>query len=403
MNRARATAFLATVLALPLLASPARAADDDFEFGEKLAKSGYFDYARRVFETAAKDEKRPADVRARARYGMALLGKDEAATMSRRSTVAYADAKAKYDEALKAIDEFVAQAGKDPRAEEAKSQAGIVRLGIVDWIGDIQKDEKQIADRKTKVETLAADAKAYAEAAIGIFKGLKENGSTPDVQAYASYNLAIAQFYRAYAEVPCSPSAMSLLDQAALGLEDYATVNEERLLGMFALDFLGKTDWERAKCKTEPKDREQYYNKAFQWFDACTNTPNDTIDHTSIIARGFYHLAQLCLEAGRQEKTDFLRLGAGTLGRLKEVARALKVPEGILAMLEWAEIEDRRGNGGDAFKLAKQASDAAKDIGYDAGVAKANAALTRYAGKAKAADIDPDALMKIAENLYRVG
>jgi hypothetical protein len=323
--------------------------------------------------------------------------------LARRPTVPYADAKAKYDEALKAIDEFVAQAGRDARAEEAKSQAGIVRLGIVDWIGDLQKDEKQVADRKTKVETLVADAKTYAEQAIGVFKALKEGGSSPEVQAYASYNLAIAQFYRAYAEVPCSPPAMSLLDQAALGLEDYATMNEERLLGMYALDFLGKTDWERAKCKSDPKEREQAYNKAFQWFDACTNTPNDTIEHTTIIARGFYHLAQLCLEAGKQERTDFQRIGATALVRLKEVNRALKVPEGILAMLEWAEIEERRGNGGDAFKLAKQASDAAKDIGFDQGVAKANAALSRYAGKAKAADIDPDALMKIAENHYRAG
>jgi hypothetical protein len=402
MHRARATRLL-VLAALLCASSPASAAEDDFEFGRRLAAKGYFDYARRVYEGMIRDDRRSAEERARAKYGLALLGRDEAYAAARRPDVPYAEAKAKFDAALKAVDDYVAQAGADPRVDEARLEAGGLRLGIVQILGDLQKDDKGIAQRQTTRDALVADAKAYVSKAIDLFRGLREKASKDETKAIASYYYAMAQYFRGYAEAPCSEAAVAAFDEAAKGLEDYASVNDDKLIGMYALDTLGRTDWERAKCQNDPQKREERYLAAAQWFEACTNTPNETIEHTKVIALGYYHLGQLCLEARRQERTDFLKYAASALARLPQVDRLNRVEDGVRAMLEWAEIEDVRGNGSEAFRIARAASDAAKEIDFDEGVRKANAAMRRYMQRANAVDLDPDALFKIAESIFNSG
>ncbi len=414
-----ATRVTAIAVLLVAAGSPASAGKDDFEFGQKLAQRGYFDLAKKVYEGILADAKRSDADKDKARYGMALLGKDEAYGAAGRAGVPYADVKTKFELAATAINEFVTKYPDDKKADEGRIEVGKVLLDFTSWASDLAEQlaglsavedpeiRKGLEARKTDVTTCLADAQSAVNRAIQLFDGLRTSAKAQATKDLAEYFYATAQFARGKVYPKCSPEAMAAFKEAAQKLDDYATENEENLLGMYALDVLGLTQQERAQCESDPKERTSLYRKAMEWFVACAELPDDGPDHLAILSRGYWHLGKLGNEAGRQEGVDFAKEATKYLAKMTaQRPRTKKHEFGVRAMLEWAKLEAKKEKCEEAIGIATDASDSARAAGLKREVElEANAVL---AGIVKTCGSgggggDPSVMMKVAESAFAAG
>ena len=79
----------------------------------------------------------------------------------------------------------------------------------------------------------------------------------------------------------------------------------------------GMTFQELASCEETVEDREQRYREALMWFETCIDAPALGPDTLRIIARGYFHIGQMCLKAHRT---------VGPQGKLSMHVRAM--PDG---------------------------------------------------------------------------
>ncbi len=405
---------------LAAFGSPARCGWDDFEFGKRLIDKGYLEYARKVFEGVMNDDKRPQGERDQARYGIALLGKAEVGTAQANPNVPYADAKAKLDAAIASIGEFISKYPNDSKADEARGEAGSLRLEFVTWASDLMESADTLAQRKVKAEDILSDTQSLLAAATEVYAGLKTSAKTEGGKQIAEFQWVRCQFYKGLTYPKCSGEAKSAFTQAKTTLEDYASSNEQYLTGTFALDFLGQTLRELGDCESEESSRWKLYFSALDWFKSCADTEDQGEDFRRIITTGYLHIGKLANHAGSMESDkgrSMLKAAEDYLaGMLKRVPRASKMEYGILAMVEHAYILSTRGKGDEAVKVLKQASDFAQQGGFDRAQRQANAALRKIltgggtggssgggSVDTSVASVDPSILMKVAEDLYANG
>ena len=83
--------------------------------------------------------------------------------------------------------------------------------------------------------------------------------------------------------------------------------HDGQLLAVYAQDIYGLVWWETGQVRGDPEKKEDYYNKAFEWFETCIYTEDDGPDYLRVITSGYYHIAQAGLDAGRMPKRNFAR------------------------------------------------------------------------------------------------
>jgi hypothetical protein len=332
---------------LATLASPARCGWDDFEFGKRLIDKGYLEYARKVFEGVMNDDKRPQGERDQARYGIALLGKAEVGTAQANPNVPYAEAKAKLDAAIASIGEFIAKYPNDAKADEARGEAGSLRLEFVTWASDLMENADTLTQRKVKADDILSDTQSMLAAATEVYAGLKTSAKTEGGKQIAEFQWVRCQFYKGLTFPKCSGEAKAAFTQAKTTLEDYASSNEQYLTGTFAIDFLGQTLRELGDCESEDAAKWKLYFSALDWFKACADTEDQGEDFRRIITTGYSTSA-----AGQPRRLHGNRQGQHAQGSRDYLAGMLQrcpAPRRWstgLAMVEHALIlhprEDRR-------------------------------------------------------------
>ena len=406
------TGILLLVLAVALLAAPAaQAGGDDFEFGKKLAASRYFDYARKVFDAILADRDRSEEDKDEARYGLALLMKEEALAAANRGDVSYKDLLALFEGAANDIQKFVEKNPKNRNSAQARLDVGTIRLAFVQWARELLDDDEGLQDWGVSANQLSEDAQIAIDKAIAYFKNLRPADGARKVEEYqelASYYYVISQYFRALVEAPCSPAAMTALQNAGNDIEEYIMDHDGQLLAVYAQDIYGLVWWEMAKCEENPEQKEIYYNKAFEWFETCIYTDDQGEDYLRIITSGFYHIAQAGIDAGRMPNRNFAK---DALTHLEEMLErhptSWRTENGLRAMVEHSKLECARGNAGKAVEVAKEAAERAKKAGMGHVERIANRQLNVYVsggcGGSVSGSIDPDVLRRVADDLFIAG
>lgn len=404
--------ILLFVLAVALLAAPAaRAGGDDFEFGKTLAATRYFEYARKVFNAILQDRNRSEEDRDEARYGLALLQKEEALTAAARAEVPYKDLLALFEGAARDIQTFVEKNPKNRNSAQARLDVGTVRLAFVQWARELLDDPEGLEEWGVTANQLSEDAQVAVDKAIAYFKGLRPSPTARKVEEYqelASYYYVISQYYRALVEAPCSPLAMTTLQNAGNDIEEYIMDHDGQLLAVYAQDIYGLVWWELAKCEENPEKKFEYYNKAFEWFETCIYTDDQGEDYLRVITSGFYHMAQAGLEAGRMPERNFAKYALSHLEEmLDRHPTCWHTENGLRAMVEHSKLECARGNAGKAVGVAKDAAERAKKAGKPHIERLANRQLNIYVsggcGGSVSGMIDPDVLRRVADDLFIAG
>ncbi len=400
-------ALLLLLAGLPLL--PARAGPDDFEFGKELAKARYFDYAREVFDSILSSSKSSDESKDEARYGIALLKREEAIAATARQDAKQEEIQSLFESAAQDIEQFVKKNPSNKNADAARLDVGQTRLAFVQWAREMLEDPGEIADRGYDADKLRAAAADSVKRAIEYFGGLKpaDTASNPTpLQELANYYYVISQYYAALVEPPCSPSAVSSFTNASELLDNYIMLHEGQLLAVYAMDILGLVWWERARCEPNDEEKTKDYNQAYEWFEACINTPDDGPEYLQVIASGYYHLGEAGLDAGPRPRGP----GGGNFARdaLTELEKmntqhptVWRTDSGLRAMLEWAKLECQRGNARNAVAIANDAGARARQASKPFIERTANRQLTEFVSGGcggSVTGLDPEVLGRVAQD-----
>ncbi len=381
-HAARRLPLLSRVLLAALLASsftsPARAAEDDFDFAQTLAAIGqstrdraYFAYARRVLDAMLADPAASAEMKDLANYGIARLASDEARGALMRSDVPFKTVVDLYEKACSALEAFVAKYPNHARADEARLAVGSTRLGFAQFVRDgLMSDGEEMQKRGTSAAEVQSAARSFVDEATKHFDRLRKGYDGPkatDTQLMAHYHWVVCQHYRALVEQPCSSSAMHLLRAAAKHLEDFAFEYEGTLISMYAQDMAGLTFAEIARCATDQEERTKSYQAALAWFEPCMETPNESPEHLELIARGYYHYARTCNEIGEIGSNNYHRIGISAVSQmLTKVPDASRTDNGIRAWIELGRMHAARQSSNDAISVLDQAATFAAAAGQPA-------------------------------------
>ncbi|MDF1702007.1 MAG: hypothetical protein P1V36_12690 [Planctomycetota bacterium] len=408
-------ALLSLSLLTTFSVAPAQAGEDDFEFGQALAALGtktgdkaYFTYARRVYDKVIADENRSDEMKDLCRYGLALMGRDEALGASGNPTKKYDDVLALFKTAVETMEAFVKKNPDHARADEARLKVGETRLAFVTWGRSLLESPEKREERGATASQVQRDAEAMVRGAIGYFNKLRTGHDDQDatqLSQIAQYYWVICQYYLALVYETGTDESKSALDKAALALDDFITLNDGQLLAIYAQDFMGLTAWEQARAATNDDDKSQFYRQAVEWFGTCIDTPVEDLDSQRIVANGYYHLGQVCNEAGRVGSTNFHRIGVARLkDMLAQHNTIWRQDNGIRALLELARLELARDRQNEAVEVARQAGEYAKTLGKGWLERQANRILEEIiAGRGSSAggsNADPSVLMRVADSIY---
>ena len=403
--------------ALVVAPAPAQAGEDDFEFGQALAAQGtktgdkaYFEYARKVYNDVLKDDNRSDADKDLIRYGLALMSRDEALGAAGNPNKPYPDVFALFKDAVETMEQFVNKNGDHPRADEARLKVGETRLAFVQWARDLLGSPEQREERGADQSQVQKDAESMVRGAIGYFDKLRKGHDKQDatqLSQIAQYYWVICQYYLALVYEPGTEEAKKALGNAARALEDFVMLNDGQLLAIYAQDFMGLTAWEQARAATNEDERAQYYRQSVEWFGTCIDTPVEDLDSQRIVANGYYHLGQVCNEAGRIGSTNFYRIGVMRLkDMLAQHNTIWRQDNGIRALLELARLELARDRQTEAIEVARQAGEFAKKLGKGWLERQANRILEeiiagrRGGGSGSATAADPSVLMRVADSIY---
>ena len=411
-------ALLAFSLLTALVVSPgtASAGEDDFEFGQALAGLGtktgdkaYFDYARRIYERVLADDNRSDSYKDLIRYGLALMSRDEALGAAGNPNKPYADVHKLFKDATDTMEAFVKKNPDHARADEARLKVGETRLAFVQWARDLLGDPEGREERGASQSQVQNDAEAMVRGAIEYFDKLRKGHDMPDasqLSQIAQYYWVICQYYLALVYEPGTDENKKALANAALALEDFVMLNDGQLLAIYAQDFMGLTAWEQARSASDQNEREQYYRQAVEWFGTCIDTPVEDLDSQRIVANGYYHLGQVCNEAGRVGGTNFYRIGVQRLENMLEQHNTIwRQDNGIRALLELARLEMARDRQPQAIEVARQAGEFAKKLGKGWLERQANRILEKIisgagGGSSGGQAADPSVLMRVADSIF---
>ncbi|MDJ0975562.1 MAG: hypothetical protein QNJ98_13960 [Planctomycetota bacterium] len=407
---------LIALLALMLVPAPtALAGSDDFEFGQALARKGqetgekvWFDYARRVYDGVLADNNRSTGDRNEALYGLAMLKRSEALASAANSKVPYADVKALFMDAINGIEKFVKENADHPSIVEAKLNAGETRLNFVQWGRDLLEDIDALAARNADQQQVQDDARSMIESALAYFDALddgwQEMDATP-ISQIARFHWVTCKYFAALIHPDCSTQAKEALIDAGVQLEDFISFFDGQLVAIFAQDFYGLSNWELARCAESEDEKVSYYRQAVDWFDTCIQTENTNKDTLRIIARGYLHIAQCCLDAGRIGGENFLKRGRSYLSKMvANVPPILRAADGIKAMIEWGKIEFELDNSDKAIEVLTEAKKKAEETGRIWLVNRANREITKILQGGSTGDaggsVGADVLKSVADDQF---
>lgn len=406
--RSRARGFFAVSLAALLaLAQPAWAGSDDFEYGQKLAQNRHFKLARRVYENMLADTKSSEEKKDLARFGLAMLGYEEARVAGGRLDTTFAQVLELYETAARQIEAFAAKNPNHPKAKEAKLQVGLVKLSVALWCRELAEDKEGMAARKTSEGEVWGAARESVAAAVAHFESLRTQPG--DLGQLADYHWTMCQYYRAIVLDACSSPQIEALREAEKALDEYIMNHDGELLAVFAQDVLGQTISERAKCASNQEEKAQLVNKANSWFETCIDTEYDDEQTLTVITSGYLHYGQNCLAAGRIGTTNFLRVGADKLSQmLEKVPTAGKTYGGLRVLLVLGDLHKALGNSKQAVAIWTETSDRAAQVGLPGLAGQANGRIRDTVGGTGAAggtvvSADPSVLKKVADSLYGDG
>lgn len=404
------TRFLVVAsLGLALLASGAAAEDnDDFAFGQALAvqgrktgDAGYFTYARKVYEAVIANPNASEGDKELCRYGIAELVRDQAVGAIVRTEIPYAEVKSLFLDAVKEMERFAEKNPSHARANEARLGVGTTRLAFVGWARDnLLPDPEEIQTRKTTPQEIVADATEMVNGAISYFDKLRGAGTR--LSDVAEYYWVMSQYYRALVFPEGSDQAREAFKDAGKKLENFITLNEGTLLSAYAQDYYGLVFWELAKLARSEEDKEAMYRSAVEWFETCIETPVESLDELQVVASGYYHMGQVCVEAGRVGGTNFYRVGLGFLGAMLERQSGVtNVDKGLRAVYEHARLENALERTDRAVEITKQGIDLAHKQGKQYLVNIGNRLLRNFVGVGGTLGTgDPEVLKGVADNLY---
>ena len=393
------------------------AGGDDFEYGRSLADVGmktgdqaYFDYARRVFESVINDPNRSDAEKDLCRYGLAEMTVNEAVGATGNSAVPYKDVLKLFEDAVSNMESFVKKNPDHKRAAEASLKVGTTRLGFVQWARDsLLSDPEYLTERGATMAQVQKDAESMVRGAIEYFDGLRKGHDTADATEkaqLAQYYWVLCQYYLALVEPPGTPAAKEAFDRAAKALDSFITMNDGTLLAIYAQDIFGLTRWEQAKQAESPEEREKLYGRAVEWFETCIETEVETPDEERVVANGYFHIGQVCFEAGTQGTRNFHREGANFLKEMEgRHATIWRQDNGIRALFEWARIENARGRQGEAIEIAQRAGEYATKLGKGWLNQRANRLLRIFiAGSGSTGGgstvADAGVLMRVADDFF---
>lgn len=402
--------------ALAIGPAPAQAGEDDFEFGQALADLGqrtrdkaYFAYARRIYERVLADDNRSDADKDLVRYGLALMGRQEAIGATGNPSKSYDDVHKLFKDAVETMETFVNKNPDHEKADDARLKVGETRLAFVQWARDLLGSPEQREERNASQSQIQSDAKAMVRGAIGYFDKLRKGHDRQDatqLQQISQYFWVICQYYLALVYEPGTEDSKKALIQAATALEDFVMLNDGQLLAIYAQDFMGLTAWEQARAATSDDEKGQFYRTAVEWFGTCIDTPVEDLDSQRIVANGYYHLGQVCNEAGRIGSTNFYRIGVSRLqDMLAQHSTIWRQDNGIRALLELARLQLAMDRQTDAIETARQAGEFAKKLGKGWLERQANRILEdiiagRRSGGSSATTADPSVLMRVADSIY---
>ena len=375
--RARLLAALipaALLIAFAFVPSPSVAGGDDFEFGQSLAalgtKSGdqaYFELARQVYHGVIADPDRSEADKDLCRYGLAEMTRDEAMGATGNDAVPYKDVVKSFKEAVETMEAFVKKNPEHARAAEARLAVGTTRLGFVQWARDLLGDPDRAKERGTTLTEIKQDAESMVRGAIEYFDTLRKGSDRRDatqVQQISQYYWVLCQYYLALVYEPSTVAATDGLENAAKKLDEFITMNDGQLLAIYAQDIFGLTRWEQARQTSDEEKRAAFYRQAVEWFETCIETEVTDADSQKVVANGYFHLGQVCNEAGRVGQFNFHRMGVDYMEHIEERHPTLwRQDNGIRAMLEWAKLENKRDRKDEAIAIANRAGDYAKKLG----------------------------------------
>lgn len=390
----RAIAYFLSLLGVACMLmtpAPAHAGADDFEFGQALAKKGqetgkkvWFGYAKTVFDRILADKNRSQGDHNEALYGLALLKRGEALAAASNSSIPYAEVRALFKDAADGVEKFIRENAKHPSVTDAKLKAGETRLNFVQWARDLLGDTDLLADRKTSESEVQGDAREMINGALAYFDALddgwQEMDATP-LSQIARFHWVTCKYFSALIHPPCSTDAKNALKQAGIDLEDFISFFDGQLVAIFAQDFYGLTNWELARCAGAEKEKEAYYRAAVDWFDTCIQTQLLDRDSLRIIARGYLHIAQCCLDAGRVGDSNFPKRARAYLSRMvAKVPPILTTVDGIRSMIAWGRIEAQLESPDKAIEVLTEAKQKAEETGRIWLVNRANREITKVLG-----------------------
>ncbi len=408
--------LLAFAMALGTVA-PAHAGGDDFEYGRALADLGmktgdklYFEYARRIFTGVIEDPNRSDAEKDLCRYGLAEMKVNEAMGATGNEAVSYPDVRSLFEEAVSIMEDFVSKNPDHKRTAEASLKVGTTRLGFVQWARDrLLSDMDYLLSRGAKMAEVESDAKGMVRGAIKYFDGLRKGHDTinaTEQQAIAQYYWVLCQYYLALVEEPGTEDSKMAFENAARQLDDFISLNDGTLLAIYAQDIFGLTRWEQAKQAQSEDEKEKFYGRALEWFETCIETEVETPDEERVVANGYFHIGQVCFEAGRVGTRNFHREGSNFLKDMEaRNATIWRQDNGIRALLEWARIENARDRQSEAIEIARRAGEYAKKLGKGWLEARANKLLRTIisgqgSGGGSTTVADPGVLMRVADDFY---
>lgn len=407
--------LLCLAVLLAFGATPALAGGDDFEFGRALASMGkktgdraFFDYARRVFTSVIEDPNRSDADKDECRYGIAEMRLNEALGAAQNPAVPYKDVSDLFTEAITTMESFVSKNPTHKRAAEAKLKVGTTRLAFVQWARDQLLPEPEVmAERGTNGKDVQAEAESMVRGAIGYFDALRKGYDSMDpseMSQMAQYYWVLCQYYLALVYEPQSKEAKHAFEDAIRHLDDFISLNDGQLLAVYAQDIFGLTFWELAKIAETEEEKVNYYRKAVEWFETCIETPNEGPEWEQVITNGYYHLGQVCLEAGRIGGENFHRRGSDFLMHMEtRNPTAWRTDSGIRAMVEWAKIEHARDRTNEAIEICRRAGEHAKKLGKGYLEGLVNRQLRKMlsgGGSGSSISADPSVLKRVADDFF---
>ncbi len=412
------TVFLSLLL-LAFGTPSACAGSDDFEFGQQLAAKGrqtadssWFDLARKVYQRMLDDRNRSESEKDLAKYGLADLTRNAAIAARANPDVPYEQVVKLFKSAVEDMETFVRKNADHPRVNEAKNLIGTTRLEFVQWAQSrLMSEPEMMEERGTNATQVQADARDMVEGAISYFDTLRrgwDDEKATAMQQIAQYYFVVCKFYAALVHDPCSAQAENALKSVNNDLDEFIGFFDGETVAAYASDIYGQALWELAKCAQREEDQLSWYRQSLQWFDTTVETQHVDGDTLRIIARGYNHIGQLCLSAGRVGGENFLRTGSTYLKKMMVRHPTIgDTDDGIHALLQWARLEDAQDRTNEAIKIASQAASIASEKGKGYLEKKANDLLEKFVtrggttngGSGQSAEV----LMGVADSQFSKG